>query len=523
MPKPWWAPVMTASTGGIQPWYPLERHQISDRLEVAVNTHNGNLIVQHRDLTVGGTGLDLSLSSFYNSAASYDGWSQTHGRHVGLDIFSDSVIFQGPSGYCERFDIDQEDGSFTSPAGLNADLAELDNGHYALTFTRGEYEDQVWTFNAQGWWYSQADRNGHTHRLRYDPQGHLASIIDTQDRVSTFDWDGSEFDPELAQITDPTGQSATVQEWQDGDLVGLVDRAGQELGFDYTEGGRLSAITDATGATWSIGYNDDGQVSELTVPDGSDGGASTSYAYEAGPQSNTETVITDPNAGESTLTFDEQGRQTEAVDQVGNTRSQTWTANSDVASTTDALESSVTYDFDEFNNLIGTELPTGAATSVGFADTANPAKATSVTTPSGDELSMSYDDAGNLTEAVQEEMDIEVSSLSYTGQGLVSSMADANGNQTTFSYDSVGNLVEMAEPGPVGATSFGYDSLSRVTSVTDGNGTRLDYGYDRLDRIVSISHNGEVLQKWSTTATDARWPPTPIRPPPPGPTTAAAT
>uniref|UniRef100_UPI000375FE7B RHS repeat-associated core domain-containing protein n=1 Tax=Nocardiopsis ganjiahuensis TaxID=239984 RepID=UPI000375FE7B len=124
----------------------------------------------------------------------------------------------------------------------------------------------------------------------------------------------------------------------------------------------------------------------------------------------------------------------------------------------------------------------------------NPAKPTSVTTPDGDTLEMSYDDAGNLNRAVQEDMDITVSDIDYTGQGLVSSMTDANGNTTSFSYDSVGNLTEMAEPGPIGATTFGYDTLSRVTSVTDGNGTKLDYGYDRLDRIVSISHEGDVLQ-----------------------------
>lgn len=477
---------------GIQPWYPLERHQISDRLEVVVNTHNGNLVLQHRDLTVAGTGLDLSLSSFYNSAPSYDGWTQTHGRHVGLDVFSNSIVFQGPSGYCETFEV-EEDGSFTSPAGLNAELAELDNGHYALTFLRGEYQDQVWTFTAQGWWYSQADRNGHSHRLRYDSQGQLASIVDTQDRVTTFDWEGSEFDPDLVEITDPIGESATAQEWESGQLVGLVDRAGQELDFAYTDGGQLSAITDATGATWSIAYNDDGQVSSLTAPDGSDSGATTSYLYDD-TLSNTETVVTDPGGGESTFTFDDQGRQSDAVDQVGNTRSQTWTANSDVATTTDALEASVTYSHDEINNLIGTGLPTGAQTSIGFADTANPAKPTSVTTPDGDTLALSYDDAGNLTSAVQEDMDIEVSSISYVGQGLVSSITDANGNTTAFTYDSAGNLTRMAEPGPIGATSFGYDSLSRVTSVTDGNGTTLDYGYDRLDRIVSISHNGDVLQ-----------------------------
>ncbi|MEU3017480.1 hypothetical protein ABZ635_08835 [Nocardiopsis sp. NPDC007018] len=396
--------------GGIQEWLPLERHQISDRLELAVNTQNGNLVVQHRNLTTAGTGLDLSLSTFYNSLGGWGGWTLSHGQDVGLQIYSNAVVLRGPSGFCAGFDIDG-DGSFVSPAGLNADLVELDNGHYALTFHRGVYEDQVWTFNAQGWLYSQADRNGNTHRLRYDDLGDMVSIVDSQDRVSTVEW--TEQEGWITQITDPTGETAAAFDYNEyGDLVTLTDRAGQDLTFGWNDSGtELTSITDATGATWSIAYNSDGQVSSLTVPDGSEGGASTSYSYDAGPGSNTETVVSDPGGGESTFTFDDRGRQTSATDQVGNARSQTWTANSDVASTTDPLEASVTYSFDEFNNLIGTELPTGAATSVGFADTANPAKATSVTTPDGDELSMSYDDAGNLTRAVQEEMDIEVSSI----------------------------------------------------------------------------------------------------------------
>ncbi|WP_436852483.1 RHS repeat-associated core domain-containing protein [Nocardiopsis dassonvillei] len=472
---------------GIQPWYPLERHQISDRMELAVNTQGGNLVVRHRDLTVAGTGLDLSVSSFYNSAPSYDGWTLSHGQDVGLSIFSNSIIFQGPSGYCERFDI-AEDGSFTPPAGLNAELEELSNGHYALTFHRGEYADQVWTFNADGWLYSQADRNGHTHRMRYNPEGDLASIVDTQDRVTTFEW---EYWNRVKSITDPAGEAAAVFEHNEyGDVLALTDRAGQELAFDWDESGQhLLSITDATGAAWRFDYDDEDRISSLTVPDGSEDGATTSYSYGDG-----QTTVTDPNGGESTFEFDDQGRQTSATDQVGNTRSQTWTANSDVATTTDALQASVTYDYDEFNNLIGTELPTGAATSVGFTDTANPAKPTSVTTPDGDTLEMSYDDAGNLTSAVQEEMDIEVTDIAYTGQGLVSEIQDANGNSTTYSYDNVGNMTAMDEPGPMGTTSFGYDALSRVTSVTDGNGVTLEYGYDRLDRIVSISQGGDLLQ-----------------------------
>ncbi|MBR8743740.1 hypothetical protein DSY14_18745 [Nocardiopsis sp. MG754419] len=480
---------------GIQDWQPLERHQISDRLELAVNTQSGNVVLQHRDLTMAGTGLDLSVSSFYNSHYDPAPWSMSHGRDVGLDFrFTDPVIFQGPSGYCEFFDGNDE-GGYDSPAGLHADLDELENGHYALTFHRGEYQDQVWTFTAEGWLYSQADRNGNTNRLRYDSEGNLASIVDSQDRVTTFDWEGEGWNHDLLEITDPGGETASSFSYdEDDNLAVLTDRAGQELSFGY-DGSDLTSITDAGGATWSLSYDDRSRVTSLTAPDGTEGGASTSYGYDSEfVRSNTETVVTDPNGGESTLEFDSQGRQTAATDQVGNARSQTWTANSDVATTTDPLEASVTYDYDEFNNLIGTELPTGATTAVGFADTANPAKPTSVTTPDGDELSLSYDSAGNLTSATQQDMDINVTSLSYTGQGLMSSMTDANGNETTFSYDRAGNLTEMVEPGPIGTTAFGYDSLSRVTSVTDGNGTRLDYAYDRLDRIVAISHDGDVLQ-----------------------------
>ncbi|XKK38829.1 hypothetical protein HFP72_31000 [Nocardiopsis sp. ARC36] len=477
---------------GIQARYPLERHQISDRMELAVNTHNGNLVLRHRNMTVAGTGLNLSVSSFYNSAPSYDGWTLSHGQDVGLNVFSDSVILQGPSGYCERFD-STEDGTFTPPSGLNADLAELSNGHYALTFHRGEYEDQVWTFTAQGWLYSQADRNGNTHRMRYDTEGELASVVDTQDRVTAFDWNPDAWD-QPTRITDPVGQTATAFTWQGDDMVALTDRAGQELEFGYDDKGLLTSVTDATGTTWQITYNDDDRVSSLTVPDGSQDGATTTYSYAESGWHNPQTTVTDPLGGESTLEFDDAGRQTSATDQVGNTRSQTWTANSDVATTTDALQASVTYEHDEFNNLIGTELPTGAATSVGFTDTANPAKPTSVTTPDGDTLDMSYDDAGNLTSAVQEEMDVEVTDISYTGQGLVSEVTDANGNVTSYSYDRAGNMTAMDEPGPMGTTSFGYDALSRVTSITDGNGVTLEYGYDRLDRIVSISHDGQMLQ-----------------------------
>ncbi|MBR8745472.1 hypothetical protein DSY14_27950, partial [Nocardiopsis sp. MG754419] len=296
-------------------------------------------------------------------------------------------------------------------------------------------------FNANGWAITHADRNGNTNDLRYTTGGDLAAITDAQGRVTTLGWDDQ---GRPTEVTDPTGEEAvafTYGQDHSRQPFALTDRAGNDIDFGY-EDGYLTQITDAEGGVWELSYDPQGRLTSFTEPFGQDG-ATYSFDHSQG-----ETTVTDPSGGESTHEFDDQGRQTEATDQVGNTRSQTWTANSDVATTTDALEASVTYDYDDANNLIGTELPTGAETAVGYNDAANPAKPTDVTTPDGDQMSMRYDEAGNLTRAVSEDEDITVARLFYNNNGTVSAQDDGNGNRTTFSYDDAGNMTQMAEPGP---------------------------------------------------------------------------
>ncbi|WP_082166691.1 RHS repeat-associated core domain-containing protein [Nocardiopsis sp. RV163] len=483
------SPDWSCSSGGenlgLASWYPMERHQISDRLDVDINLESGNAVIRHRDMTIRGTGVHMGLNSVYNSRDLNTQWKLSYGRDIGLKFESDRVAFHGPTGSCDEF-MENEDGEFDTPAGLNATLTELSNGHYALTYTRGEFADEVWHFDANGWAITHADRNGNTNNFRYTTGGDLAAVNDSQGRTTSLSWD--EHRP--TQITDPTGETAVAYTYANDSTrhpSGLTDRAGNEIAFGYT-GGYLTSITDAEGATWKLSYDAQGRVTSFTEPHG-ENGATWSYDHEDG-----QTTVTDPGGGESTLEFDDSGRQTSATDQVDNTRSQTWTANSDIATTTDALEASVTYDYDDANNLIGTELPTGASTSVGYGDAINPAKPTSFTGPDGNELSFTYDEAGNMVRARSEAEDITVAAMNYHHNGTVSSATDARGNRTTYSYDDVGNMTGMSEPGPVGETSYTYDSLSRLTSVTDGNGVRLEYGYDRLDRVVSVSHDGDVLQ-----------------------------
>ncbi|WP_223830288.1 RHS repeat-associated core domain-containing protein [Nocardiopsis quinghaiensis] len=425
---------------GIQSWYPLERHQISDRMELAVNTHNGNLVVRHRDLTVAGTGLDLSVSSFYNSESLYGGWSLSHGQDVGLRIYSNGILFQGPSGYCEEFDI-EEDGSFTPPPGLNAELDELSNGHYALPFHRGEYADQVWTFTADGRLYSQADRNGQTHRMNYDTNGDLVAIVDTQNRVTTFDW-GDWGEGPNATVTGPTGETATSHTWNENGTSTLTDRAGQDIEFGYHEsengpGGRLlTSITDATGAVWELTYNDDGDVASLTVPDGTEDGATTSYSYGEG-----QTTVTDPEGGESTFTNDENNRRTSTTHPNGASEERT---------------------YDDSGRLTGTTTTGAAGQSLV-------------------EASYSYDNDGSDSDQLQSRtVNGDTETFAYDGLDRLTS-----DGTTDYTYDDVGNLLSAGEE------EFSYNDADQVTTARGA-----EVGHDAAGNMTS---RGEYVYEYSVT------------------------
>ncbi|WP_157440113.1 RHS repeat-associated core domain-containing protein [Actinokineospora inagensis] len=204
---------------------------------------------------------------------------------------------------------------------------------------------------------------------------------------------------------------------------------------------------------------------------------------------------TDPNGNAATYTLDSGGRPISVKDALGHGKAQTWTANSQVQTTTDGLSNSTTASYDTTDNLISVKLPTGAQTTVGYTNTALPNLPTSVKDPAGNEVTREYDDAGNLykvrSTALAADLDVRLRS---SPTGVVTSRTDANGNQTRFDYDSAGNLITVTPPAPLGVTRYGYDSLSRITSITDGAGKKVDYAYDKLDRVVAISSGGTVLQ-----------------------------
>lgn len=473
---------------GVLPWYPMERHPISDRLELLVNLYNFNVVLSYRELTVKGTGLNMSFSRFYN-AQDYPNWISS-GTEIGLEnpgfTTGNMRILHGPNGYCVSFP-EKADGTFAPAEHFHASLTKTPEGGYIVTFNSS---GERWLFTGSGWFVAQIDRNGNANTNRYRPDGSLASITDSQGRVTTFNRDAQGRD---ASITDPT--SLTYGNYvydEEGRLIELTDRAGNKVKFGYgVDHGKLISVTDARNNNWRLEYSQYGDITKLTEPTADGIGATTKYFDHAV----NATKVTDPNEHSSVHEFEIPGRQTKATDALGHTQSTTWTANSDVNVAINGLEHSTTYDYDPQNNLIGTKLATGAQSVVGYTDSAHPHLPTQITDPSGNQVTREYDRNGNVRKVRSTGLNADLQVIRYTERmGLVESTTDGKNAETKYEYDDHGNLTKVIPPSPAKPTTFTYDGLSRITSVTDGNGKRIEYGYDRLDRVTTVKHNGITLQ-----------------------------
>ncbi|MCP2098960.1 RHS repeat-associated core domain-containing protein, partial [Actinosynnema pretiosum] len=466
-----------ADNDGVLPWFPMERHQISDRLELMVNLSNRNAVLAYRELTVKGTGLHLSVNWFLNTQEGYGSWERGYDR-IGLRQYDTGALLYGPSGECVWFD-KNADGSFAPAERLHTKLTRTPEGGYVVTF---DSSGERWLFTGSGWLVSQSDRNGNALTMGYAPEGHVSSVTDSQTRVTTFAHDA---DGLPRSITDPAGETYGDYAYDGGSIREFTDRAGERTKVSYIRDAAdwklPGAITDPRGNTYSLEYDSARRLTALTKP----GGATSTYA---------DNRVTDANGHAATHEFDDKGRQTKATDALGHVQSQTWTAASDVNTTTNSLSHSTTREYDSLNNMIGTKLPTGAENVVGYTDSAHPHLPTQVTDGSGNQVTREYDANGNLTKARSTGLNADIETYSYFARGLVKTRTDGKGAVTNYSYDTRGNLTAVAPPAPAGASSYTYDSLSRLTGVTDGNGVKLEYGYDRLDRVVSVKRGVEVLQ-----------------------------
>ncbi len=478
--------VSAADGLGKRRFYTLVDYPLTDRMQLHVNVASGNLVLEAKDVAVAGTGLDLVVARYYNSRSTDigsvgQGWTLDTGRDIGLLAQpGGDFLFYGPSGFHALFSPNGS-GGYTAPTGIDATLT-ASGGGYALKFHQTEEQYQ---FTGGGMLSARVDRNGNTIADLYNSSNQLASITDTQGRVTTTGaYGASGF---ITALNDPGGRS--YQYFYSGNqLVRYYDAATQTTTYGYDSAGNLSTITDPLGNVTTLAYDGGRRVTSITRVDnpGAGTGPTTTFAYTAGATPNT--VVTDADGHATTHYYDTMGRVTRTIDARGKATSTSYTANSNVQQSTDQAGLITTYGYDSNNNRISTKLPTGATTTWTYTNTSHPYAPTSQTDPQNNVTTFAYDPTGNLN-AVTDSLSAQ-NQYQYThnANGTVAAITDALGNTTGYGYDAQGNLTAVTPPAPLGGVTLHRDGLSRVDYTYDGKGQQTVYRYDALDRPTSVAY-----------------------------------
>ncbi|MCO8276168.1 hypothetical protein M1L60_36885 [Actinoplanes sp. TRM 88003] len=468
---------------GMQEWYPVELRQLADRLQLLVNVANGNVMVRYFDLRISGIGFGTDVSHVYNNLSEGSGsfgrgWTMSTGKDVGLEISSDKIVLHGPTAFTSTF-TKNSNGTYKAGSGINAELTKKSDGQYELEWDDSE---EIWTFHSNGSLREMRNNNDIKIKLNYDAANadRLAAIYDPNGRVTTM----SEYDAanRIVRMTDWTGGVHGPFTYDgSGNLTNFPDRLGHQIRFGYDSSGNLTSIVDPRGSTYTLEYDSSRRVKKISEPTGGEP-AVTEFAYPASRR----TTEKDPRGNTSTYEFDSEGRQTKATDPNGNEQDKEWTANSDVASTTNGLGKSITYGFDGANNPTSARLPTGARSVTGYTDATHPSFPTSMTDPQGNEVEHTYGPTGDLLSVESQEGEREKYDFDHNSRGQVTRTEDPEGFITTYQYDGAGRLTTEFPPGALQERGFTYDDRDRLVETRDGNDQKIHYRYDALDRLVEI-------------------------------------
>ncbi|GAA1050552.1 RHS repeat-associated core domain-containing protein [Arthrobacter russicus] len=447
-------------------------------------------------------------------------WRGSYGQDIGVAYSADrnQVTFRDTSGFNQVF-TKNADGSWKSPVGLKATLATPADGTMQVTYNSS---GQKLTFSPGGFIVSDVDRNGIGTTYAYTGT-QLASITDAAGRVSTVTKTGAETTVKL-----PDSRVVYYKRDDAGRLIQTGVKSNPAPAtklaisneFSYGSNGKVASATlnranssygtvGGVKVTYNFAYDEAGRAASVTLrSEGADQNAPKVYAERVTKfaYNDTNTVVTDPAGKNSTVNLDAQGRQISSVDQLGRTRSQDWTANSDIQSVTSGSATGgpagdvTKYEYDSLGNQSGVSLPTGAAASAAYAQNAdcnnggsgNAYQVKCATDAQSNKSTFAYDGQNNMISAKDEttggqkfQITREKADRSVSGAfaGMTCSSTDANGKVTTFGYNTNGDLTKVTPPAPLKPTTYTYDSVSRPKTVTDPRGTKVTYNYNATDAL----------------------------------------
>lgn len=486
-----------------------------DSVQAQVDVGSGNLLVTVKGLALPDVNRQVQIGAFYNSAAASVTPVPRLGRGWGLDYTGDirlvvnadnSVTYYASGGLTGVFDlVSGSTTTYTSPGGFKSSLVKDASG---WTLTEHQSQDAL-RFNTSGALVSITDRNGNVTTITQSGTATYKDVAITTPAGTTAARSASVTTPYsgTTTITQGTSSPRSVSFTRYGsDADRFTDARGRFTDFTYTTAGLLTQISAPGSVTTSFTYDTSNRVTSVTQTETSAGGPGSSITRLAYPSA-TQTLVADPTTNQAqavsvvphtTYTLDGTQRVTTAVDAAGRSRSKTYTAMFDTATSTKgagAGSSTTTngYTANGGESLTSTTSPSGSSQSLTYATTSGPAQynPTSSTDDAGNSSSYTYNGAGNqLTSTSAASAQAKVT---YNTDGTVATATSpGNGtNATSYGY----TLKQPTSMTPVtgsslGARAYTYDVYGRLKTATNGRGVTTTYTYNLNDQVTAIAYTG---------------------------------
>ncbi len=395
-----------------------------------VDCATGDFSEKQTDLAVGGRGVGLIWTRYYNSQAAAAANTKGMFGYGWSSSFSDHLVVE---------------------AGTKAMLVQADGSTVPFTDSGGKYTGPEWSEDTFG-----GSSSGYTLRLanqtmyKFNGSGRLESAIDRNGNETTLTYNGA---GRLEKITDLSGRKITLAYNSEGLVESAKDPMGHTVKYAY-ESGELSSVTEPgeSSARWQFKYNASHEITTMT--DGRSGKTVNEYNG-----SNQVTSQEDP-MGHIT-TFEYEAFQTKITNKAtGDVTDEQFDSN--------GLPFAVTRGYS-----------TSSATTETFTyNTMN--EPLTVTDGNGHTTEYTYNGVGDRTSRT--DTDHDKTEWTYDSTHDVLTVQTPKGELTTIKRNSSnGNAETIERPAPGGKTQitkYKYGSHGEVEKVTDSLEHTWTYGYD---------------------------------------------
>ncbi|MCL5097556.1 MAG: hypothetical protein M1608_08520 [Candidatus Omnitrophica bacterium] len=441
----------------------------------------------------------------------------------------------------DEYRLEEADGVVTV-FGASGKIAYLDqpngfrvtlnySGTRLTSFSNSYGETLAYTYNAQGRIASMKDSEGRVTDLKYDTSGeHLVSVTDAhgETHIDYITNQGAAREHAISSVAFPDGRHLYFEYDSAGRLTSKYgDQGGARLNYAYDDQSGVT-VTDAAGGSATFRFDDWLSIGEIRDALG------RVHRLQWDSEANAREII-DPDGNSQAMTYDGQGNLTRIINWLGQSSTLDYNGANSLVRYFNPAGNTVSFSYDKGRSVTGVLYPD--QTTLGFTRNGvgdllawtnrrgqtvrysidAHGQVTHIEFANGSHRDFTYDNHRNLVAAIDEtgtnafaydaaDRLIKATTpsqrslnYSYDAFGRCTRLATDDGFAIDYSYDAIGRLSTLSDGSGAMIVSYTYDPAGRLAREDKGNGTYTTYEYDlagQLLHLVHHAHDGSVISRF---------------------------